>query len=86
MPSEYVKGRPAHRRLGDEEIGDMMLDHLKVGEARLVTELAKTLRVPQFRIRDAAQDHDKLDLLVAMGRGGAVWRLARSDHRVERIG
>jgi hypothetical protein len=76
---------PKHLRHSDEEIGDMILDRLKLGEARLVTELATALRVPQYRIRDAAEEHEKLDLLVGLGVGGSVWRLPQQDYRVERV-
>lgn len=73
------------KALSDREIGDLIHGALKPGEARLVTELAALFKVPQYRVREVAQEHENLDLLVGLGRGGAVWNLPRRKYQVERI-
>ena len=85
MPSVYVKGKPPHSRLSDEEVADKICGILGIGEAALVRDLSKVLKVPQFRVRDTAEVDSRLDLLVGMGRSGAVWHLAVKDYQVERV-
>ena len=71
--------------LTDEEVETRIRNQMKVGTVRHVKGLALVAGVSQKRVRQVAQDSEKLELIVADGIGGWVSPRAQKDYEVERI-
>lgn len=69
-------GLSIRRRRMDRPLHERIEQMMEVGECRLVSSLAETLRVKRSEIEDAVEDSRCLELLVGVGsRGGATaWK------------
>lgn len=65
-------------------LGERVLSVMKVDETRLVSSLARSLRVRRADIEECIHDVEGLDLIVGIRVGDGVGALPKSEWEIER--
>ena len=59
-------------------------DTMKVGDYRMVSKVAKSMRATVSEVRDAVEDAENLDLVVGMRCGSGIAEWPQSEYQIEK--